>query len=646
MTKQLKAQAVLKLLDETKELLTKPDYFSPMGITDELAISYIKRQFDINFKNVIAIATGFVAEYECIVLYPASARGDMNAYKYVNCGRDEKNRVFTIIYYVDRPWDTKNLVFNKNMRSFVEHLSSCPFAAPDDHLFLPWKLVELIRNFLETKDISFKTNRLIDYDKFDSWIYIPAVREVAQLAFSKNEVDVSILSLKIPPKEYLVIFNVNGRIAANKPYDPREQRHSSDPAILQAFITAVLKHGNFDVMLTGDSPGELGTLKQEIIDASQLWNLKLDRFAQRSLMYKVSTKYQATLYIGMQSGVNEDAILLHNVNVFSMCENVGSGQVGLDRVTEKMKTFGKKANSKYHNFFVIKNSALLTSTGQLAAIQLKHNPLADYSVNFEIYAKEVKKLEEQLAHLKIDKKQSIPKFGTSLIKPNFDPQSDDEGEESLDDEQVTYLRRDGFPVTREEAQQLKGKVRFKKIDASGLSGRGTQYTKASSGRYLKANQPDFIDKDESTEELLDSIIEVNSPEQIQYRINLATLVIGNLMTITVAAHRLQVSEEKSQRLFSALFDNVTLLNEKLTLSSDLAKFQTEGMTETKHKRRQSKEYRSGFGLSGLALTTEQQYAEYTKQLEDEQRKKDQRKPPSSANRNPNPFDDEEEYGLF
>ncbi|MFA5985105.1 MAG: hypothetical protein WC782_13910 [Methylococcaceae bacterium] len=616
-SKQEKAQAVLQLLEDIKLAMQDPSYFTTLGITDELTVDYIKRQFVINLKNITALCTSEVEQWHSVVLYPASARGDMNAYKYVNCGRGPK-KVYTIIYYIDRPQDIKNLALNKNMRSFVEHLSSCPFVTVDDHVFLPQLLVEQIRDLLRTPDSTFPTNSLVDYDKYDDWIYNKAVREVAQDAFSKTDVGLEVLSLRVPPEKYLVILNVNGRISADKPYDPREQRHSSDPTILQAFILAVLKHGYFNVMLTGDSPGDLGDLEQHIINATQLWTRGLDRFKQRALLYKVSCKYRATIYVGMQSGVNEDAILLHNVNVFSMCENVGSSQVGLDRVTQKMKVYSTRGKAKFHNFFVIKNSALLTSTGQLAAIQLKHNPLAKYSVSFECFSQEVKKLEAQLAYLKIDKNLIIQGFGKVLIQPNYDPQSDDEGEELQDDESVTYLRRDGFPVSRELGQQLTGPSRFKKISASGLSSRGSKYNITPSGRYVKENQSEIqVEPSEAT--WVTSILEENSPEQRDNRIKIATLVIGNLLTITVAADCLHVSEEKSQLLFAALFDNVTLLNEQVTSASEISNFQAKPMP--KHVRRPSKDYRSGFSLSELDLMTDKQAELYAAQIEREEIKK-------------------------
>lgn len=569
------------------------------------AAQHIQAQMILNIDCVIRLFQGNVEEYCHVVMYPASARGDMNAYKYVNCGRIPE-RVFTIIYYVDRPHDTKNLVQNANMKSFCEHLISSPFMSERDYIFLPWAIVESLRtDFKQVKGVR-PADFLINYDKFDEWVYEPVVLELAQEAFGLCD-SASLDKYRVVCKlEFLVILNINGRISSSRPYNAREQRHSSDMLILQRFVDEVLSCEDFCVMLTGDEPQGITFEHPRLINATKLWEAGLDRFEQRALMYKMTCQYKATIYIGMQSGVNEDAVLLHNTNVFSICENVGSGQVGLARVTEKMKKHSRKRD--FHNFFVIKNSVLLTRTGQLAALQIQRSQLADHVVDYHQFELEMSALTEQLLTLGLldSDRQSIPAFAEALVDASFGYQSDD-GEDYGDEEGI-FLRRDGYVVT--DSSALEKSTRFKKISIGGVSQNGTQYTRVGEERYFRGDEPKPT-KNPGSGAWVHRLLEVNAESQLTQRLNIASIVISNLMTITRSICHIRVSPEQGHSLYEVLFDNVSLLNKTKLLDEDRDNYR---VVRKQHRRRQSKQYRKGFMLDKLGLMTESQQVEYEAQV--------------------------------
>lgn len=607
------ALMALKALAENNDIFIQ--WLKRLNIDADEA-NLIREQILINIHFVVRIWEGNIEDFAHIVLYPSSARGDMNAYKYVNCAR-EGQRVFTVIYFIDKSNDKKNLVQNSNMRSFREHLTSSPFVAENDYIFLPHKLVENLRHYLKTEIRPRAPNFWVDYTDFDSWVYQSEVLKAAQTAFLDCSIDNVEKYSVVGNFSYLVILNINGRISDERTYNAREQRHSSDLDVLNQFIQTVLIREGFCVMLTGDRPEGLMLKERGIIDATALWRDGLDRFQQRALMYQVTYKYKATLYLGMQSGVNEDAVLLHNTNVFSICENVGSGQVGLKRVNHKMTVCSLRGN--YHNFFTIKRNAFLTSTGQFAAFQLQRNQLASHKINFNTFKSAVDRLRAQLESLGLIRGNPsvISNYAEGLASFSFDPQSDDESESELEDEESTFLRDDGFVVPTEQAISLQKQMRFKKISKQGFSKRGTRYTAMGdgNGRFLRnINEQESLPVLESgkSKGWHSSMLSLNEEESLARRLAMASLVIDNLMSITNAVCCLKIQPEKGDVLFGAIFDNVRLLESVSVMHDEITKYEV--IKKCAEDRVEPEPHDSGYLLSVLGLQTVKQEEEYQTQL--------------------------------
>ncbi|MCJ8269626.1 MAG: hypothetical protein MJK04_09510, partial [Psychrosphaera sp.] len=300
---QVRANEVIALLLRSAEQMKKDDYYQPLTIGPSYVIKHINARLQQNLHTVVGLCKRKLNDFAEIVIYPSSARGDMNAYKYVNevalttTTTTTVTRVFTIIYFIDNAKDKKNLVQNGNMRAFVDHLDSQPSIATSDYIFLPHTVVEDIRAILRFDDQFYPTSRLVDYDHYDCRDYQNDVLKAAQKQFKltaqlepcKQIVNDLLISkqLQLKKTDYLVIINVNGRTTKGD-YDAREQRHSTDPQMLEAFITAVKNNPLFAVMLTGDEPTNLKRLlivHPNLINATKLWLKKANRHQQRSIMY-------------------------------------------------------------------------------------------------------------------------------------------------------------------------------------------------------------------------------------------------------------------------------------------------------------------------------------------------------------------------
>ncbi|NVK72154.1 MAG: hypothetical protein HWE24_01635 [Oceanospirillaceae bacterium] len=601
------------MLTQAKQDMAKDEFFTGLGIKKPSVIEAMRNQLDHNMGTVVGLCKRPLENISEVVLYPSSARGDMNAYKYVNQGITATKRTFTIIYFIDNLADEKSLPQNGNMKAFVEHLQSQPSIKETDYIFLPHRVVEGIRKILRYDDALYPTNKLVDYDKFDGKVYDEVVRESAQEEFAQTASSekclpqVTRLSKDLTEKfanaKFLVILNVNAR--GNRTiYDAREQRHSSDPTILKTFIETVHSYKKFAVMLTGDKPVDLDT--DNFVDATQMWNLDADRHEQRAIMYAVTKCYNATIYIGMQSGVNEDAVLLHNTNVFSICENVGSGQVGLARVSEKMKTLSPKQD--FNNFFVVKQSALLTSEGQLAALQLQQNPLATHKLSYPKFKSVIKRLSNQLEILQLEQKDGvIQHFGQHLLEDiGYELQSDSDGES--DSEYDVPIRADGQIVeTETEVTSKQFKKLKKNDDGTYTSKMNTKYHEIANGKVSK--NKDYKPKEvDTSKRWVKPLIKTN--ELPDFRMRAAGIALSNIMIITDTVVEYD-GELKPTTLYELLYDNICLLNEHLTLESgSLSPLTVKPNATILESDRPSETYHEGYALSQHKLMTEKQQEKY------------------------------------
>lgn len=510
-------------LIELKSGLSKA-YFSEINIPNEAVQNHINAQMKNIDRLIDIINYPNNNGYDRVVIFPSSARGDMNAYKYISYlenkdknteGKNEK--IFTIVMFQDIVNDEAGLEQNSNMSAFMQHLESEPNFDPDSFLYLPKSLTESnFSNSPSLRKMLFKkkggrdgqgakdewgllkgkenSRLLIDYDVYDGVVYNPEIIKKIQADFVKTAQEspskevIAQFNKELGEKfedhnKHLVIINVNGRIDYSKPYDPRNQRHSLDPLILREMIETAVKNG-CAVMLIGDAvDNSLDDIKDKYVDGTQLWNKKLNRHQQRASIYAVTTGFTSSLYFGMQSGVNEDAVLLHNTNVFSLSEKVGKGQVGRDRVQKKMNEYSKEREiSNYNNFFAVENTALLTARGRLAAFQLQANMLARWKMTHSQFIKEdTRHLDQQTLLTEDEYPESWLDFhARNMLDPEFDEQSDDE-DDFENPKETVFVTRGGVMLTHEhllhlEQLQLKNfKELMKKSNGIYVSKRGTPY---------------------------------------------------------------------------------------------------------------------------------------------------------------------------
>jgi hypothetical protein len=614
-----KPRSVLTYIPTTQEsAFSNLNFFTNIGsynwqhITrDPAVLGWIKDSIAQNhylLENISLI----LSCYESLVIFPVVARGDMNAYKYVNCGREGK-KVFTVIACNDKPKERKGILHNNNLYSHMQHLTSMPDKIRPEHIVLPLDYALKLKEAIESLQQGFTRS----YDSYDNWLYTTFCVAAVQDYFDMLRPNISQNFLAAIPRvssQHLVIININGRISEEIAYDARNMRHSTDPDILKALMESVDSDQNFDLMLTGDKlPFETDI---PFIDFTCLWLKKLNRFEQRSIMNQVCKNYHSTVYLGMQSGVNEDAVLLHNTNVFSICENLSTQQVGLERVTQKMLRHNKLRQTPFNNFFVIRNTSFLTPVGQLAAHQLAKNPLRDHTLTYREFVNQIVKIREQLKMLDEKTTPNVEQFSSQMLNTGYEIQSDDEDdlELSLDEDDI-LVAKDGTalinPQTVLKKEQYKHFKRLKKTGKNGVSRNNRNYVQQIDGRYLRRTSkiPITIINSELAVSCHQLIANFNSNQDIiGDRTQLVSLIIHNILTITCHA-----KQDNIHHLFNAMFTNIKLLNSHLCLGSD-SNESLRVVSSSKHIRRQSKDYRPGFHLSAMALQTERQQNEYMAQV--------------------------------
>ncbi|WP_155629471.1 hypothetical protein [Burkholderia territorii] len=346
-----------------------------------------------------------------LVHFPPSARGDMNAYKYVGF-LDENIRPLTVFqYHATKKQDLGPEQAEENLRldDIKEHLAAQDnLVEGRDYIFDTYpEFEEMAKNYPKERTKS--------YQDYDNIMQNPDVRKNAQSALrSMVDADEDVkayLRSRCPPvdevkpkeKDYgeysnkenrLVLVNINTR-SPQKKWNPREFRHStSSDAFMRDLIQvahdahAETSSGRLDIGFVGSEFTDTqknfwkeygDTKKVNVRFFNDMVAAGLNRTQQRAALFALTIQYKNTIYIGHQSGVNEDAQILRRTNVYSLSEYLGQGQVGLGRVEARPQVHNVRTvplglseySRQYGNFYSLRSNEFLTTEGLLAAVQIK-----------------------------------------------------------------------------------------------------------------------------------------------------------------------------------------------------------------------------------------------------------------------------------
>lgn len=342
-----------------------------------------------------------------LVHFPTPARGDMNNYKYVGF-LDENIRPLTIFEYFECKQNSNWWYVNQNNNIPVirEHINSMRDKLQEgiDYIICGSSEVEKLKKGASNRK---------HYQYYDSILSIPGLRKLIHEEFqrdidSNNKIK-SYLESRLPfctsegkfiRKNRLIMVNINMRTPQSE-WNPREARHATPAAShMQELVDCVyeakknsnqqVKEEKFDIGLIGsklnqderNSWTEYGLKKGvNVYFFNDMAQEGLDRIEQRETLFALCDRYKSTIYIGHQSGVNEDAVILPRTNVYSLSEYLGPDQIGISRIekksqidTVKMGPLGIPMHaSTMGNFYSVRNTEFLSTEGILAAIQVKLN---------------------------------------------------------------------------------------------------------------------------------------------------------------------------------------------------------------------------------------------------------------------------------
>ena len=321
-----------------------------------------------------------------VVDYPLVARGDMNIFKYIQFLPDEQ-RPLVIFRY-------KGEAKGHNLNALRGHLESSLMKEGFDYIF--------INSDEKKENISYKNRKKISYQQFDNILSDKTIFKAAQTSlreiadhdeeiksyFSEKGIDAHTPRER---KDKLIMVNINHRNLSQKDgWEPRELRHSTDLDVTKQILEVILdipsNGDNRDVCLVGSSFTDEQIREWEDFGIAQNTTIyflndmtgQLDRRQQRAAQFKFADRYRETTYFGLQSGVNEDAVVLPRTNVVSMSEYLGIDQVGIGRVEartqldqfNRSQMIGQPRTT--NNFYSLRNNEFLSTRGIFAAIQLKH----------------------------------------------------------------------------------------------------------------------------------------------------------------------------------------------------------------------------------------------------------------------------------
>lgn len=456
-----------------------------------------------------------------LVVFPPSARGDMNAYKYT-AFLGKRDRPLTVFEYFPKPKaGSEQETFNRNLDAIKQHLSlpNGKLSEGHDYIFASQADISEIKKSMAEDAEKLPHNdfkgavrdrkgkltiefinwaygkRARHYQTYDNVMSNRDVRRDVHSVFGdeiKKDSEINAyLGKKLPSVDVaaeharreskLIIINVNKRVPQGK-WSPREYRHTTPgDADMQSLVDCIYDaqkaiggRDKLDICFVGSKFTHQE--QQNWIKYSQAKNVKvhffndmidegLNRMQQRVALFELSNRYKSTIYLGHQSGVNEDAQILPRTNVYSLSENLGQGQVGISRVearpqldivTESPIGMAARANN-YGNFYSLRNSEFLTTEGVLAAVQIKlslkgmnHRSLSD------LWGDLLAKTENNFSDMK----------DAEAVDVLFDMILKDAGKELKD---IGSVDLDDYKSA------IAVIVRRKKADESSLSPKGKQY---------------------------------------------------------------------------------------------------------------------------------------------------------------------------
>ncbi|TMP60575.1 hypothetical protein CWB96_06295 [Pseudoalteromonas citrea] len=320
------------------------------------------------------------------VHFPPSARGDMNSYKYVSLLTKNERPITVFEYHQQKgkkALGKQQQGENRNISIINDHIESIDRFEEDDYTFASTKDMNTMKGLAG--------KRVAHYQQYDHITTVPYVRGRAKQLFRDT-------ATKEPQNSYLntlrskkglelsgersskegglplLLFNINKRaVKADEKWNPREMRHQTGIDELFEMIGEIYKKNKDSLVgFVGSKITDInvaGLSTNKIINLTDMVEKSISRLGQRAVQNIVTGSFKNTAYIGMQSGVNEDASTLPRTNVYSISEYLAEGQVGIKRV--EARTQLDSGHSRVGNFYSVRKNDLLTTEGILAAIQLK-----------------------------------------------------------------------------------------------------------------------------------------------------------------------------------------------------------------------------------------------------------------------------------
>lgn len=349
-----------------------------------------------------------------LVKFPPCARGDMNVYKYI-AFLDENVRPLTVFEYIKNPKaGSENECLNHNVDIIKQHLNSLGEALKEGGDYILLTLEEFRDLKREFRNPPEGGGTRISYQDYDNLISDKGIRETVHNRFRADITSDSKIKSYLEGKSLphiaeknqirenkLVIININKRVPA-KEWNPRNYRHATpDAANLKGLVNCIFdakkeidgeKGWEMDICFSGGEFNkrerriwkEYGAKKGvEVHFLNDMAKAGLNQIQRRETLFALCDRYKSTIYIGTQSGSNEDVTILPRTNVYSLSENLDKGQVGISRVEARSQIDIIKRGplgipmtaSVMGNFYSLRNNEFLTTEGILAAIQVNINPL-------------------------------------------------------------------------------------------------------------------------------------------------------------------------------------------------------------------------------------------------------------------------------
>lgn len=328
------------------------------------------------------------------VVYPPSARGDMNAFKYIQYLPVEKRPLVLFEYHKTGGYEQESQ--NENIKVFRQHLGDSRLIEGEDYIFAD---VQTRVNLKKQVGGDRKARHYKEFDNiFSNDETLVAAQSSLRNMASTDDAIITYLKAKHVDssdkirRNHLIMVNINKRNTVGNKWDPREMRHATDlevtTGILEVALTVPINEEK-EICVVGSSftdkekanwLGFANDHKVNIHFLNDMIGEGLNRSQQRGAQFAFADKYRSTTYFGHQSGVNEDAVVLPRTNVISMSEYLGHGQPGIGRVEARTQLdqigpckgiFGGAEPREINNFYSLRENEFLSTDGILAAVQVK-----------------------------------------------------------------------------------------------------------------------------------------------------------------------------------------------------------------------------------------------------------------------------------